>query len=94
YVLDKPVITMEQMIQASSAQVADAFGIRDRGRICVGCLADVIVFDTATIRDVATYVEPTLFAEEMRWVRVNGMPVVEDGALTETLPGRAVRREK
>lgn len=94
YVLDNPVITMERMIQASSAQVADAFGLKDRGRICVGCFADVIVFDTATIRDVATYVEPALLSEGMRWVLVNGTPVVESGALTDKLPGRAVRSKK
>lgn len=92
YVLDKPVITMTRMIQASSAQVADAFGIRERGRLCVGCFADVIVFDPATIRDVATYTEPTLLAEGMRWVLVNGVPVVADGALTGELAGRALQR--
>jgi N-acyl-D-aspartate/D-glutamate deacylase len=93
YVLDKPVISMERMIEASSAQVAATFGIERRGTLCVGCFADVIVFDPATIHDVATYLEPTRLAEGMRWVFVNGVPVVAEGALTEALPGRGLRRQ-
>jgi N-acyl-D-amino-acid deacylase len=80
------------MIQASSAQVANTFGIERRGTLCVGCFADVIVFDPATVRDVATYLEPTRLAVGMRWVFVNGVAVVADGALTDALPGRALVR--
>jgi N-acyl-D-aspartate/D-glutamate deacylase len=48
YVLDKPVITMERMVQASSAQVAETFGLPRRGRLAPGYFADVIVFDPKT----------------------------------------------
>ena len=58
YVLDKPVITMERMVRASSGQVAEVYGIADRGELKEGNFADVIVFDPKTIRDEATYVEP------------------------------------
>ncbi len=92
YVIDRGVITLERMIQASTSQVADAFGIADRGRICEGCFADVIVFDPAEIRENATYTEPALLAEGMSWVLVNGVPVVADGVMTDALPGRGVRR--
>ena len=92
YVLDKPVIPMERMIQASTTQVAEAFGLDRRGALCTGCYADVIVFDPATVRERATYVEPTLLAEGMRWVFVNGVVVVAEGALTGALPGRGLTR--
>lgn len=94
YVLDKPVITMQRMVQASSAQVADVYGLTDRGKLRAGAFADVIVFDTATIRDVATYVEPTKLSTGMRWVFVNGKAAVANGALTDVMAGRALRKRQ
>ena len=92
YVLDKPVITMQRMIQASSAQVAETFGIPQRGFLREGHFADVIVLDPNTFRETATYTEPTKLSEGMRWVFVNGVAAVADGRLTGALPGRALRR--
>lgn len=92
YVLDKPVITMQRMIQASSGQVAQVYGIADRGVLRAGAFADVIVFDPTTIRDEATYVEPTRPSTGMRWVIVNGVAAVADGALTGALAGRGLRK--
>ncbi|MCA0375695.1 MAG: amidohydrolase family protein [Gemmatimonadetes bacterium] len=92
YVLDKPVITMQRMVQASSAQVAQVYGLTDRGVLRAGAFADVIVFDPKTIRDEATYVEPRKLATGMRWVFVNGVAAVRDGAPTGALGGRALRK--
>jgi N-acyl-D-aspartate/D-glutamate deacylase len=92
YVLDKPVITMERMIQSSSQQVAEVYGIRDRGSIRSGYFADVIVFDPATIREQATYVEPEKLSSGMRWVLVNGQLAVADGQPTNVLAGKGLRK--
>jgi N-acyl-D-aspartate/D-glutamate deacylase len=92
YVLDKPVLTMERMVQASSQQVAEVYGLRERGSIRVGYFADVIVFDPASIRDLATYVEPTKLSVGMRWVIVNGKAAVENSQLTGVLAGKALRK--
>jgi N-acyl-D-aspartate/D-glutamate deacylase len=94
YVLDKPVITMQRMVQASSSQVSDVYGIAERGAIKVGYYADVIVFDPATIRDRATYVEPEVLSTGMRWVFVNGQAAVADGQLTGTLAGRGLKKSR
>jgi N-acyl-D-aspartate/D-glutamate deacylase len=71
--------------------VAATYGIADRGVLRGGAFADVIVFDPATIRDVATYTEPTRLAEGMRWVFVNGVAAVAEGAPMGTLSGRGLR---
>jgi N-acyl-D-aspartate/D-glutamate deacylase len=92
YVLDKPVITMERMIQSSSQQVAEVYGIRERGSIRTGYFADVIVFDPKTIREQATYVEPERLSVGMRWVLVNGKAAVEEGKSTGVLAGRGLRK--
>ncbi len=92
YVLDKPVITMERMVQSSSGQVAEVYRIADRGVLRAGAFADVIVFDPKTIRDQATYVEPTRLSTGMVWVFVNGKAAVEQGRITNVMAGRALRR--
>jgi N-acyl-D-aspartate/D-glutamate deacylase len=94
YVLDKPVITMARMVQASSAQVAEVYGIAQRGTLEAGNFADVIVFDPATIREMATYVEPERHSVGMRWVFVNGRAAVEDGKLTGAMAGRGLRKNR
>ena len=92
YVLDKPVITMQRMVRASAGQVAETYGLTDRGVLRAGAFADVIVFDPKTIRDEATYTEPTKLAVGMRWVFVNGKAAVSDGKVTGALAGRGLRR--
>jgi N-acyl-D-amino-acid deacylase len=92
YVLDKPVITMERMIQSASQQVAEVYGIRERGSIRQGYFADVIVFDPATIRERATYVEPELLSQGMRWVLVNGKFAVDQAQPTGVMAGRGLRK--
>jgi N-acyl-D-amino-acid deacylase len=71
---------------------AKRLGLRDRGRIADGLVADLVIFDPATVRANATYDEPRQFPEGIEHVIVNGTPVVEDGAHTGALPGRALRR--
>jgi N-acyl-D-aspartate/D-glutamate deacylase len=92
YVLDKPVITMERMIQSSSQQVAEVYGIANRGSLRNGYFADVIVFDPATIREQATYEEPERLSVGMRWVFVNGTLAVDGGNPTGSLAGKGLRK--
>ena len=94
YVLDRPVLTMERAIAASSAQPARDLQIAQRGKLAVGWFADVIVFDPRTIRDLSTYTEPEKLATGMRWVFVNGRAAVENGTPTNVLAGRALRLAK
>ena len=92
YVLDKPVITMQRMVRASAGQVAETYGLTDRGVLRAGAFADVIVFDPKTIRDEATYVEPTKLASGMRFVFVNGKAAISDAKLTGVMAGKALRK--
>ena len=63
-----------------------------KGRIRLGADADLTIFDAARVIDRSTYREPTLPAEGIRYVVINGVPVVRAGALVRGVaPGRAVR---
>lgn len=92
YVLDKPVITMQRMVQASAAQVAEVYGITERGALKPGYFADVIAFDPKTIRELASYVEPEKLSVGMLWVFVNGKAAVADGQPTGVMAGRGLRK--
>jgi N-acyl-D-amino-acid deacylase len=54
-------------------------------------IADVTVFDPATIHDVATFDDPNHYSVGVKWVLVNGQAVVADGKVTSARPGRALR---
>jgi N-acyl-D-aspartate/D-glutamate deacylase/dipeptidyl aminopeptidase/acylaminoacyl peptidase len=88
YVFNRQVITLPVAIRASSALVAEAFRIPERGRIAAGHFADVIVFDEQTIADRATYEQPELLAVGMKYVIVNGRLAVDNGQYNGTLAGR------
>jgi N-acyl-D-aspartate/D-glutamate deacylase len=92
YVVEDPVLTLARMVEASTAQPARTLGLEGRGTLEEGAWADIAVFDPAAVRDRATFLEPTLPAEGMRWVLVNGVLAVDDGRATGALAGRALAR--
>ena len=53
--------------------------MRDRGRIRTGAFADITVFDPAAVLDRSTYADAAQYSTGIRFVLVNGVPVVRDG---------------
>ena len=94
YVLDRGIVTLPRAIQASSAQTAGIVGLTDRGTLAAGRFADIIVFDSTTIRDRSTYEAPETPAVGMRYVVVNGKLAVDQGRVTGVLAGRALGRDR
>ena len=92
YVREQKIMSLEQAIRKSSWLPASTIGMSDRGLIAAGMAADVMVFDPATIIDHATYENPALPSEGVRFVLVNGVMALKDGVATGTRGGRALRR--
>jgi len=65
--------------------------MRIKGRIREGADADLTLFDPATVADAATYEQPARYSVGIRYVLVNGVPVVSEGRLQAVTPGRAIR---
>ena len=86
------ILSLEEAVHRMTALAADEFGLVDRGRVRVGCFADLVVFDPATVEDRATYAEPTRPAAGIDIVLVNGVPAWEHGRPTGERQGRVLRR--
>lgn len=87
-VMERRLLTLEQAIHAGTGLTASVHGLSDRGMIREGARADVVVFDPAKIRDVATFDHPHAYAEGMVHVLVNGVFAVRDGKFTDARPGQ------
>lgn len=92
FVRDEGVLGLEEAVAKMTSMPATRLGLRDRGRLADGCVADIVVFDPATVRSLATYDEPRRFPEGIEHVIVGGVPVVAHGQHTGATPGRALRR--
>jgi N-acyl-D-amino-acid deacylase len=79
YVRERGVLDLPTAIRKMTALPAQRFGLRDRGLIERGKVADLVVFDPATVADRATYAEPLLTPVGVRAVIVHGRVAVDDG---------------
>lgn len=60
FVRERGWLTLSQAVHKITARPAERFGLKDRGRIAVGYVADLTVFDPATVTSPATYDDPEL----------------------------------
>ena len=91
YVREEHVISLEDAIRAMTSLPADQLKINDRGRIAPGMAADIVIFDPATVKDTATYANPTSYPVGIEYVLVNGRVEVENGKVTQELAGEVIR---
>jgi N-acyl-D-amino-acid deacylase len=91
YVRDEHLLSLEEAVRKMTSKAADRVHVSDRGVLRPGLMADITIFDPATIRDVSTFEDPKHYAVGVRHVFVNGRSVVANGAITSERPGRALR---
>ncbi len=90
YVREEKLLTLQEAIRKFSALPAQRMRLTDRGVLKQGLWADIVVFDPEKVRDVATFENPNQLSEGMQYVLVNGVPVIEQGKMTKTLPGKVL----
>jgi N-acyl-D-amino-acid deacylase len=91
YVREEKRLTLEDAIRKFTSLPAQRMRRSDRGVLKRGMWADIVVFDPASVRDHATFQKPHQLSEGMRWVLVNGVPVIAEGKATGRLPGKVLR---
>jgi N-acyl-D-amino-acid deacylase len=92
YVRDQGLLPLPEAIRKMTSLPAAKLGLRDRGRLERGAVADVVVFDPATVADTATFAEPHRYPRGIPWVLVNGEPVIAAGQHSGSRPGRVLAR--
>jgi N-acyl-D-aspartate/D-glutamate deacylase len=91
FVREDHLIPLEDAIRKMSALPAQKLHLADRGVLKAGMWADVVVFDPATVTDVATFAQPNQLSTGMDDVLVNGVAVIAGGKATGARPGRILR---
>jgi dihydroorotase/N-acyl-D-amino-acid deacylase len=91
YVREEHKLTVEDAIRKFSALPGQRLRLEGRGLLRTGMWADVVIFDPATIRDLATFDNPNQLSQGMAYVFVNGVPVIDQGKMTGVLPGKVLR---
>jgi N-acyl-D-aspartate/D-glutamate deacylase len=99
-VRERGIMTLEQAVQQLSQIPARLYGLKGRGEIRVGAMADLVVFDADRVRRgpvenradlpggaTRIYAE----AEGIESVIVGGHEIVHAGSLTDARPGRILR---
>ncbi len=92
YAREEGLIPLEEAIRRLTSQPAENLRLDRRGRIEEGLFADIVVFDSDTIIDHATFADPHQLSTGMVHVLVNGEIVLENGEHTGATPGRFIKR--
>lgn len=85
-------LTLAAAVHKMTGLPAARLGMRDRGVLRPGAVADVAVLDPDSVTDRSTYDDPWQLSTGVHHVLVAGTPVLADGVLTGARPGRVLRR--
>ena len=91
FVRDEQLLSLEEAVRKMTGAAAARLGLRHRGTLRDDALADIVVFDPASVRSNATYDDPRRFPTGIEHVVVNGALVVDGGTHTGATPGRGIR---
>ena len=92
-VREAQLFPLEEAIRKMTGLPASILGLRDRGLVSVGAIADLVLFDPLRVTDNATYDEPTRLASGVEYVLIGGELAVESGRLVKLDGGRVLRRQ-
>ena len=91
YVRELNLLSLEEAVRKMTSYPAMRFGLEDRGTIEEGKAADILVFNSETINDLATFESPHAYSQGISHVIVNGKLVVEDSKPTGERSGQVLR---
>ncbi len=92
YWRERKIFDLPTAIRKMTSMPADQMGITDRGRIAKGKKADLVVFDSNTVKDEATFENPHRYPDGIQYVLVNGAFVIEQGKHNGARPGKVLRK--
>jgi len=90
YVREKHVLTLSDAVRKMTSLPAQIIGLTDRGLLRPGMAADIVAFDAATVKDRATFEDPSQFPTGIPCVIGNGQVVIDQGEHRGVKPGRVL----
>jgi len=92
YVREKKVLDLSTALTKMTSMPADRLGLRKRGRIKVGNVADITVFNAETIRDNSKFTDPHHYPTGIIYVLVNGVVTIDGGEMSDKRAGKLLRK--
>lgn len=89
---ERKVFSLEEAVQKTSVMAARVHNLEGRGTIGKGSYADIVLMDLPHLKIEANEIEPRKYPDGVRYVFVNGVPVVKGGRHTGAAPGRVLKR--
>jgi N-acyl-D-amino-acid deacylase len=90
-VRERGLFDLPTAIHRMTGLPATTLGLKDRGRIEVGAIADLVLFDPSTVADQSTYEEPCAAPTGVEGVLMGGVFAIERGRPVMPSLGRVLR---
>jgi len=93
YVREQQVLSLEEAIHKMTALPASRINLKTRGTLAEGMVADINVFDPATVDDNDDWAQPHQYASGFSYVIVAGVAVIDNNTRTGAFPGKVLKRD-
>ncbi len=93
YSRERGVLELEEAVSKMTLMPAKRIGLEKRGLVKSGWFADLVVFDSKTIIDQATFQDPHQYPVGIEWVLVNGKMALENGVYKDLRSGEVLRKK-
>jgi N-acyl-D-amino-acid deacylase len=92
YVREEKIFSLEEAIRKMTSLPAQKLGLKDRGMIVEGMIADIVIFNPSTIQEKSTYLNPYEKPEGIEYVLIGGSIVLERTRLLDSQKGQVIRK--
>ncbi|MGB7201234.1 MAG: D-aminoacylase [Pyrinomonadaceae bacterium] len=93
FVREDKWLTLEDAVRKMTSMPAKRLGLKDRGLVKKGMKADLVLFDSATVVDNATFADPQKISTGIKSVFVNGVKVWDGEKVTGSTPSVVLKRD-
>jgi N-acyl-D-amino-acid deacylase len=92
YVREEKIFSLEEAIRKMTSLPAQKFGLKDRGMIAEGMIADLVIFNPSTVQEKSTYLNPHENPVGIEYVLIGGSIVLERRRLLDSQKGQVIRK--